>query len=86
MICLNSNHLSTAANGTDYLLLSSVPLTFSSGSGNGTENCAAIYAKPDDQVECEEYSMAILELATAGTSLDIGKNTSTITILDYEGT
>jgi hypothetical protein len=62
-----------------------VPLTFSFGSGNRTEQCTVISAYPDDEVECAEYLTAILELSTIGTSLTLGTNVSTITILDIEG-
>lgn len=70
---------------TDFVELVSVPLTFVPSSGSGTQVCTSITANTDDQVECEEYFTAIVELATPGECISIKRNISVITILDFEG-
>jgi hypothetical protein len=74
------------ANTDDYSQLSSVLLTFTPGSANGTEVCSPITVVPDDLVECEESFTVALTLVTSGASISLGNRIGTVTLLDSDGT
>lgn len=62
-----------------------MPLTFTSGSGNGTEVCASVIANVDEEVECEEDFMVLLSLMTPGNNLNLANTATAITIIDSNG-
>ena len=65
---------------------STVPLTFSPGSADGTEVCTPLTAFADLLVESEEEFSVSLALVTPGSSLRLGNTTATaITLTDGDG-
>jgi hypothetical protein len=74
----------TIGNG-DYFSLS-IPLTFAPGSANGAEICAPVNARIDNLVEEEENFTVVLTLSTAGESLSLGNNVTTIILNSSDGT
>jgi hypothetical protein len=66
-----------------------VPLAFSAGSANGSEECVSITTAADQFVECEENFVVHLMLMNPvheGTCLSIGNNETILTITDDDGT
>lgn len=76
---------SILATDEDFILPSSVPLMFASGSRNGTEVCTNLVANADDEVECEEYFTVHLALLTPGSNLNLIDTVTDITIIDSNG-
>jgi hypothetical protein len=77
--------LATATSGGgDYEPLL-VPITFRTGSANGAELCAPVTVNSDNLVETEEHFTVVLELVTSGTSLSLGGNTTSMTLVDSDG-
>lgn len=77
-------HAATSSSG-DYDPIS-VPVTFSNGSADGTETCVFITVNSDGKVESEEYFTVMMALVTSGTSLSLGNKTSSVTLIDSDGT
>ena len=66
--------------------LTSMTLTFASGSAGGSEMCASITVVSDYIVESDENFTVELSLLTlAGTSLRLGNTETTVTIVDSDG-
>ena len=68
----------------DYDLLS-VVITFPKGSVDGAEVCASISVNSDNLVEYKEDFRVILALVTSGSSLSLGNNASTVSLIDSDG-
>ena len=64
---------------------STVPLTFSPGSADGTKVCTPLTAFADQLVECEEEFFVSLALVTPGSSLSLGNTATTVTLTDGDG-
>ena len=73
------------ATDEDFILSSDMPLTFASGSRNGTEVCVSLAANADDEVECEEDFTVLLALLTPGNNLNLVNTVTAITIIDING-
>ena len=75
----------TATSGSGDYEPVAVPITFSSGSGNGALQCVDVTVYSDNLVEFEENFKAMLTLTTPGSSFNLGINTSVITLIDSDG-
>lgn len=75
----------TATSGSGDYESFSLPVTFPLGSADGAEMCASVAVNSDNLVEFEENFTVKLALVTAGASLGLGSNTSTITLTDSDG-
>ena len=73
------------ATDEDFFLSSDMPLTFASGSRNGTEVCVSLAANTDDEVECEEDFTVLLALLTPGNNLNLVNTATAIKIVDTNG-
>jgi hypothetical protein len=61
------------------------PVTFPAGSADGTRMCTSVTVNSDYLVEAEEYFTVRLALVSSGTSFILGNATSTITLIDSDG-
>ena len=76
----------TATSGSGDFDLQSRVETFPSSSANGTEKCVSITVNSDNLVESQEEFTVSLDLVTTGTNLHLSIDTSTVTLIDGEGT
>lgn len=60
-------------------------MTFAPGSGDGALMCSSISVLSDNVTEFEEDFTVSLALVTAGDSLSIGNNATTVTHIDDDG-
>lgn len=74
-----------ATSSNDFMALSSVPLTFSPGSGNGAIACTNLVAMSDNLVEGKEDFRLSLVQITSGTSLSLANNSTAVSLIDGDG-
>lgn len=67
----------------DYL---SIPLTFAPGSGDGALMCFPVEVVSDNKAEGEEEFSITITMVTAGASLSLGNNVTTVILTDDDGT
>ena len=68
----------------DYVTLSNLALVFLSGSSDGDTVCANITVASDLLVECEEVFTVELTLDTTKDNLNVGNNSTFVTLMDSE--
>ena len=80
------HHSSTVASDVDgdYTAFSAEPLSFLSGSTDGSQVCSNISVASDGMVECEEDFTLLLALSTTESNLFLGNNSTAITLMDND--
>ena len=69
----------------DFSPLSSVPLTFSTGSSDGEEICTSLMTFADDLIECEEEFTVTTAVSAVGCNLFLVNNSTVVTLIETSG-
>ena len=82
--CTSLSDYTASVSGNDFQDLS-LPLSFSSGSGDGAQVCALVDIFSDNLVEGEEDFAVTLSLVTSTASLSLGNKVTVVTLTDDSG-